>query len=243
MLELADRQEIRTSLQMLRGEMLLLGFVLSLVVAIASVRLHVLTRSGGAAGVLVGTLIFGFGGWGHAALLGIFFVSSSTLTRWKRERKIHPEHRTGRTAPQVLANGLVATGLAVAWSQSHSAALAAAFSAAVAAATADTWATEIGLLSHRPPRMITTWREVMAGVSGGVTWLGTAAAVAGAGVIAGSAWLLNVPAWIPWITGVGAMLLDSVLGASVEGKLRGITNDAVNFVSTLVAAVVAALLA
>src|SRR3990172_2758489 len=145
---------------MLREEMLLLGFVLSLLIATASMRFHLLTRDGAAAAVLVGTLVFGFGGWGHATLLAMFFVSSSVLTRWKRERKNHPEHRTGRTAAQVLANSLVATGLAVAWSQSHSAAIAAAFTAAVAASTADTWATEVGLLSHRPPRMITTWQEV-----------------------------------------------------------------------------------
>ena len=228
---------------MLREGMLLLGFVLSLLIATASVRLHLLTGDGAAAAVLVGTLTFGFGGWGYAALLAIFFVSSSVLTRWQRERKIHPEHRTGRTAPQVLANGVVAAGLAVAWSQSHSVVVAAAFTAAVAASTADTWATEVGLLSSRPPRMITTWREVAAGASGGVTWLGTAAAIAGAGVIAGSAWLLDVPGWIPWVTGVGAMLLDSVLGASIEGRLRGVTNDTVNFLATLAAAVAAALLA
>lgn len=222
--------------------MLLLGFVLSLLVATASVRFHLLTRDGAAAAVLIGTLVFGFGGWGHATLLAIFFVSSSILTRWKRERKLHPEHRTGRTAGQVLANGLVAAGLAVAWSQSHSAVVAAAFTAAVAASTADTWATEVGLLSPRPPRMITTWRVVTTGASGGVTWLGTGAAIAGAGLIAGSAWLLDVPAWIPWVTGVGAMLVDSVLGASIEGRLRGVTNDTVNFLATLGAAAAAALL-
>src|SRR3990170_3117449 len=100
--EVMDK-EIRTSDQMLREGMLLLGFVFSLLIAMASVRLHLLTRDGAAAAVLVGTLTFGFGGWGHATLLAIFFVSSSVLTRWKRERKNHPEHRTGRTAAQVFA--------------------------------------------------------------------------------------------------------------------------------------------
>lgn len=228
---------------MLRGEMLWLGFVLSLLVATGSVRLHVLTRDGAAAAVLVGTLVFGFGGWGHATLLAIFFLSSSVLTRWKGDRKGGSGHGTARTAAQVLANGAVAAGLAVAWNQSHSVAIGAAFTAAVAASTADTWATEVGLLSRRPPRMITTWREVAPGASGGVTWLGTAAAIAGAGVIAGSAWLLDVPGWIPWVSGVGAMLLDSVLGATVEGRLRGMTNDSVNFLATLTAAAIAAVLA
>ena len=228
--------------QILR-EMLLVGFALSVLVAATSVPLRLLTLDGAAAAVLVGTVVFGLGGWGQATLLAIFFISSSALTRWKRERKPHPEHRLGRTAGQVLANGAVAAGLAVAWSQTHSPVVAAAFAAAVAASIADTWATELGLLSSRRPRMITTWQEVQPGASGGVTWLGTAAATAGAGLIAGGAWLLGVPGWIPWTAGVGAMLLDSLLGASVEGRVRGVTNDTVNFMATLFAAAVAALLA
>ena len=222
--------------------MLLLGFVLSVVVAAGAARLHLLTRDGAAAAVLIGGLTFGFGGWRHAALLATFFISSSVLTRWKRERKGEPAYRTARTAAQVFANGGVAAALAVAGSQSQSGVVAAAFTAALAAATADTWATEVGLLSSAPPRMITTWRAVAPGVSGGVTWLGTGAAIAGAALIAGGAWLLGVPGWIPWVTGVGAMLLDSLLGATVEGRLRGMTNDTVNLLATFAAAAVGALL-
>ena len=222
--------------------MLLLGFVLSVVVAAGAARLHLLTRDGAAAAVLVGSLTFGFGGWKHATLLAIFFISSSVLTRWKREWKGEPGHRTARTAAQVFANGGVAAALAVAGSQSQSGVVAAGFTAALAAATADTWATEVGLLSSAPPRMITTWRAVAPGVSGGVTWLGTGAAITGAALISGGAWLLDVQGWIPWVTGVGAMLLDSLLGATVEGRLRGMTNDTVNLLATCAAAVVAALL-
>ncbi len=223
--------------------MLLLGFFLSLVAAAVSVRLHLLTRDGGVAAILVGTLVFGVGGWRHAALLAIFFISSSFLTRWRRERKADPEHQAGRTAAQVLANGAVAAALAVMGSWSDAVAVSAAFAGAVAASTADTWATEVGLLSRVPPRMITTWRRVAPGVSGGVTVLGTAAGIAGAGVIAGSSWLLDVPAWIPLLTGFAAMFFDSVLGATIEGTRRGITNDTVNLLATVFAAVAAALLA
>jgi uncharacterized protein (TIGR00297 family) len=219
------------------------GFTLSLLIAAASVRLQLLTPGGGAAAIVIGTLTFGFGGWGPALLLGTFFASSSALTRWRRDRKGSAGGRAARTAAQVFANGAVAAALAVMWSQGHSPAAVAAFTAAVAASTADTWATEVGLLSSQPPRMITTWRVVPPGISGGVTWLGTGAAIAGAGVIAGGAWLLDVPAWIPWLTGVGAMLLDSVLGATVESRLPGITNDTVNFLASLAAAAAGAGLA
>lgn len=215
---------------------LALGFVLSLLIAAGSARLELLTPGGAAAAVIVGTVTTGFGGWGPALLLGTFFASSSALTRWRRDRKAGDASRAARTAAQVFANGAVAATLAVVWGQSRSAAAAAAFTASIAASTADTWATEIGLLSTRPPRMITTGREVPPGTSGGITWLGTGAAVAGAGVIAGGAWLLGIPGWIPWVAGVGAMLLDSVLGATLEGRRRWITNDTVNLLATSLAA-------
>lgn len=221
-------------------EGLFVGFVLSFVIAVGAVRARLLTSDGAAAAVAVGTIVFGFGGWGHAALLFVFFLSSSLLTRWQHERKHHPEHRRGRTADQVLANGLVAALLAVWWNLQSSTALAAAFLGAVAASTADTWATEVGLLSPIPPRMITTWRQVPPGVSGGVTAYGTLAGIAGAGLIAAGAGWLDVPVWIPWLSGSISMLFDSVLGATVEGKMRGMTNDAVNLLVTLLGAALAA---
>jgi len=221
---------------------LVLGFVLSLLVAAASVRLRFLTPDGAAAATVVGTLTIGFGDWKFAALLVIYFVTSSILTRWQRPRKARAEPRAARNAAQVLANGSVAAGSAVVWGFSHSGVAAAAYAAAIAAATADTWATEVGLLSRRPPRLITTWRTVAPGVSGGVTFLGSAAALAGAGLIAGSARLLDVTVWIPWAAGIAGMTLDSLLGATAQDRRAGMTNDSVNFLTTLAAAVMGAAL-
>jgi uncharacterized protein (TIGR00297 family) len=219
---------------------LALALILSLAVAALAVRVRMLTPDGGGAAVAVGTLVLGFGGWGFATLLGIFFLTSSLLTQWKSAAKTpagaDARAGTARTAGQVLANGAVPAALAVVWALTHAAAVAGALTAAIAAATADTWATEIGLLSRRPPRLITTWRKVRPGASGGVTLLGTAAAVAGAGVIAIGARMVDVPIWIPWATGTAAMAVDSLLGATFEGRWRGVTNDTVNFVATLLAA-------
>src|SRR5439155_1368622 len=73
------------------------GCVLSLVVAATAYGLRLLTLDGAAAAVAVGTLVFGFGGWRHAGLLVLFFVTSSALTRWQAQRKPHPEHTRGRS--------------------------------------------------------------------------------------------------------------------------------------------------
>src|SRR5207244_11128023 len=115
----------------------------------------------------------------------------------------------------------------------------------IAASTADTWAREIGLCSKAPPRLITarvllTRAEVRPGTSGGVTWLGTIAACVGAAVIAGfsMAWLETQPAAI-WLAGLMGMMVDSILGATVEGRVRGLTIDAANLLATLSRAVLA----
>lgn len=221
------------------------GLVLSLVVALGARALRLLTSGGAVAAVGVGTLVFAFGGWQRAGLLVLFFATSSALTRWQAARKPHPEHRAGRNGAQVLANGAVAAVLAV-WGALWPAAWAAtAFAGAVAASTADTWATEIGLLSKTPPRLITarllrTRASVAPGTSGGVTWLGTIAACAGAVLIAGlsTVWLGTRLAPV-WLGGFLGMTLDSILGATVEGRVRWMTNDAVNLLATIAGAVVA----
>lgn len=130
----------------------------------------------------------------------------------------------------MLANGGVAALAALAGSWT-------AFAAAVAAATADTWASEIGRHARTQPRLITTWRSVPAGADGGITLLGTAGGFTGAVFIAGLSILLGREGTAIALAGVVGMFIDSLLGATVQGTVRWLDNDAVNLAGTLSGAV------
>ncbi len=196
-----------------------------------------LTRRGAAAALAVGlATIYGFG-WRGFVLLLAFFVSGSLLSK-----------ATTRNERQVLANGGVAALAALAGSWL-------AFAGSLAAATADTWASEIGRHSRTPPRLITNGIRVPAGTDGGMTLLGTAGGIAGAGLIGALAVFLEPraigpgsahPGWIAAIVAVAGligMVLDSLLGATVQGKVRWMDNDTVNLAATLTGAACAGLVA
>ena len=195
-----------------------------------------LTGRAWAAALAVG-LATGWGlGWRGVGLLLAFFVSSSLLTRAaKGGEKSGGGGR--RNARQVLANGCVAALAALAghWPW---------FAGALAAATADTWATEIGSHSRMLPKLITTGAHVPAATDGGMTLLGTAGGLAGAGFIAMLSYLFGQRASLA-IAAAGfiGMLVDSLLGAIVQGKVRWMDNDAVNLAATLTGAVCAGLIA
>lgn len=216
---------------------LLAGAALASLIAWAAWRARSLNRSGALAALALGTVIFGLGGLGWAVLLLGFFISSSLLSRLFGRRKAVFEEKFSksarRDAGQVLANGGVA-GLFVllhllwpdaAWPWVG-------FAGALAAANADTWATELGVLSRAAPRLITTGREVEPGTSGGISALGTAASTSGAlfiALLAVVCWQGQVftapagwPLWLAAITlgGLAGSLFDSLLGATTQAIYR-----------------------
>ncbi len=219
-------------------------------VAVQAHRLGALTRSGAWAAAVCGTVLWGAGGWTWAALVLVFFATSSALTRLEARphgRGRRSLDRLGRRWDQVAANGGVAALAAVAHGLTGSPLAFLAGAGAVAAATADTWATELGRLSPAPPRLITTRARVPHGTSGGMTPLGTLGSVAGALLIGGMAALLQAgaartaggaglrPAHLAGAVaaaGFSGSLLDSLLGATVEGRWRWAGNSAVNLAAT-----------
>ena len=217
---------------------LLLGILFAAIIAFAAYRAKSLNGSGALGALIEGSIIFGLGGWQWAVLLLAFFVSSSVLTRLfgKKKATLNEKFDKGgqRDIGQVLANGGIASVFAglhfffsgAVWPW-------VAFAASLAAVNADTWATELGVLNPTMPRLITTWKPVERGTSGGVSVYGTLAAVGGAAFIAMLAVLctpsLKLTILEPSLfllflflvlSGLMGALFDSLLGASIQAIYR-----------------------
>jgi uncharacterized protein (TIGR00297 family) len=190
-----------------------------------------LSRSGVLGALLVGTALYGFGGLSWAVLLVAFFASSSALSFYRQREKVRLAEKFAkghrRDLGQALANGGLAALFAVAAALHSDPLWFVAATGAMASVNADTWATELGVLSSARPRLITNRRPVETGTSGGLTVIGTLAALAGAlfiGLVAAGLRLAEGAALgsALRLSGAGALaglfgaLVDSLLGATVQ---------------------------
>lgn len=218
-------------------EWFVLGLASSTVIGGLGYWRRALTVSGVVGAILVGTLIFWLGGWLWGVLLVTFFLSSSWLSHYRKEEKASVAEKfakgSQRDLGQVLANGGLGAILAVVYANQPDALLLAAFVGVMATVTADTWATEVGILSRVPPRLITTGSVMAPGASGGVTRLGIWASVAGAlligavatalsqivSLLSGNGWSLQAASFplLAVVGGLAGSLFDSLLGATVQG--------------------------
>jgi uncharacterized protein (TIGR00297 family) len=212
----------------------IIGFILACIISWLSYRFRLLSRSGAYGALILGTVIFGFGGLSWAILLMGFFISSSGLSKILSHQKsaVNEKYAKGSTRDmgQVFANGGVAgifvilhlffPNEAFPWM---------AFAGTLAAVNADTWATELGVFNKSSPIHMITGKKVEKGTSGGISIEGTLAAFLGSlliGVLAiifwpGSISPLKETNWLMQIFTIGlaglfGSLVDSFLGATFQ---------------------------
>jgi len=212
---------------------ILLAEAAGIALMVGSVRLRALSPDGAAGTFLIVAWLFGGGGISWTLPILVFFVLSSILSRISARRRVDPDSIMAkghqRDIIQVSANGAVALAayigvlcglpVPIMW---------AAMLGAVAAATADTWATEIGMGLRQEARLITSGKAVPAGTSGGVTLVGSIGSLAGAAVIGLSGLLLSpVGAGIAGqaalaglVGGLTGSITDSLMGATIQARSR-----------------------
>ena len=209
--------------------------------------LGMISRSGALGGLLIGTTIYAFLGPRGFAVLALFVIGGSLLTRLGYASKARTgtaqEHGGRRSARNALANCAVATICAILAATIGSEPFAVAFVASLGAAFADTAESEIGQLFSRRPRLITTLLKVPPGTDGAISLPGTLAGAVAAGLTAvlgltlgmletpGFAFLIAIAAFLGTIA-------DSLIGALSPRA----TNELTNVLCTLVAALLALIL-
>ena len=206
--------------------------------------LGMISRSGVLGGLLVGTAIYASLGPRGFAILALFVVGGSLLTRLgydsKQRTGTAQEHGGRRRARNALANCAVPTLCAILAAATGSEPIIAAFVASLGAAFADTAESEIGQLFSRTPRLITTFQKVPPGTDGAVSLPGTLAGVGAAGLTAALALILGM------LESQAAVLLVATaafLGTIADSLIGALSPRAGNELTNVLCTLVAALLA
>ncbi|MFQ5601768.1 MAG: DUF92 domain-containing protein [bacterium] len=210
------------------------GALLSLLVTTCSYYLSFLTKGGAIAVYVVGWLIFSLGKMTFSLPILIFFISSNIFSRLGKSQKsqlknYYPQKNT-RDVGQIMANGIFPILFLLGWSHFHHPMWILLFFSSLAGAAADTWATEIGVLSKQNPRSLLNFRTVQKGISGGVSVLGEIAAILGAFLIAAVGICITrletkiIFSWkhlvLVTFAGFVSQIFDSILGAALQVKYQ-----------------------
>ena len=201
----------------------------AMLLLVIAYKLRAITPDGIVAAMLTALTLFTLGDvWVGLSLL-LFFVLGSAVSKIKNEGKRRAEAGQESSGPrnwiQVLANSLPASLVlwsAVFWLGHDFVGLLAI--TVFAAAAADTFSSELGMLSGGKVFHILTGKPVPAGLSGGVSWAGFAAGLLGSFLLA----LLALPNYgaagllFATLVGFAGSLLDSVLGSVLQRGYRNV---------------------
>lgn len=185
--------------------------------------------------VIMGIIIIFSAGVNWLLLIFVFLLLGLISTKYKHQyKKDIGVYEGTRSVKNVVSNGIVPFVMAAFGNY-------AGFIGSIAVATADTLASEIGVVD-KYPRLITNFKKVAPGTDGGVSPIGTAAGIIGAGIIGFCAYLLGITTdpfialKIAIIAGTLGCFIDSILGAVLESR-NFITNEHVNLFATISGAV------
>jgi uncharacterized protein (TIGR00297 family) len=226
---------------------ILLALLVTAAFTALAYALGMVSRSGALGGLLVGTIVYTCLGPRGFAVLALFVVGGSFLTRIgyrsKQRAGTAQEHGGRRGARNALANCAVAVLCAILARATGSDIFTTAFVASLGAAFADTSESEVGQLLTRAPRLITTLKKVPPGTDGAISLPGTLAGISAAfltAIFALALGLLDTPT-IALLVALAAFLgtvADSLIGA----RFPRIGNETTNVICTLVAATLAPIL-
>ncbi len=216
-------------------------------------RTPLLTRSGWVHAAALGTILWGCLGW-SGWLAVVAYLSLGTLVtkigfQNKQSRGL-AEARGGQRGPEnVWGSAAVGALLAllIGAGVEPRALLMVGFAASFAAKLADTFGSEIGKRFGRTTVLISNLRPVPPGTEGAISLEGTLASAVGSIVMTLVMLALQLlQSWplagLVMVVGLLATLAESLLGALVQDRVAWLSNELVNALQTLLAALLAMLL-
>ncbi|WRH65699.1 MAG: TIGR00297 family protein [Planktothrix sp. GU0601_MAG3] len=218
-----------------------------------------LTPAGWVHAWILGVLIWGCLGWRGYLIVVFYFLVGSGVTRIGKAEKEAAgiaEKRGGARGPEnVWGSALTGMlcGLGVFFLQllfpdaveiqSWIPLLLLGYVASFSTKLSDTCGSEIGKAYGQKTFLITTLKPVPKGTEGAVSLEGTLAGVVASIVVSLLAWTIGlIDVWgIIWsvMAAFIATNLESVIGATLQTKWTWLTNEIVNFINTLIGAIVA----
>jgi uncharacterized protein (TIGR00297 family) len=212
-----------------------------------------LTPSGLFHAWILGVLVWGTLNWPGFLVVVFYFLAGSGVTKIgmaEKEAAGIAEKRSGARGPEnVWGSALVGTVCALGYwllPAEFKPLLALGYVASLSTKLSDTTATEIGKAFGQRTFLITTLKPVPRGTEGAVSLEGTLAGIAGSFAIALVGWAVGLISLVGVslcaIAAFVATTIESLIGATIEGKLPGLTHDVVNVLNTLIGAIVAMLL-
>mgnify|MGYP001259891161 CR=1 FL=1 len=212
---------------MLDNSQYLIFTLLIIIASIIVLKLKILDFKGTISSIFMGNLIYLVTGIGGFILVIEFFIIGFICTKFrfnqKRRNGIAQEKDGIRSWQNVIANGFAFSLFGTIFYSTNNEIFLIGFISSIAIATGDTLATEIGLLSSKKPRLITNFKQVETGRSGGITILGSLASIIGIIIIILSSSIngFSVNIDLLSIAIIGSfcgILIDSILGATVQAQ-------------------------
>lgn len=228
-----------------------LNTVLLAIVWIAPKKL--LTLAGIFHAWLLGVLIWGTLGWQGYVVVVFYFLVGSAVTRIGMEQKEAAgiaEKRSGARGPEnvwgsALTGAMCALGTLLVASPYRSL-LFLGYVASFATKLSDTCGSEVGKAYGKRTFLITTLQPVARGTEGAISLEGTLAGVMGSIAIALIGWGVNLisltDVFFCVVAAFIATNVESLIGATLQSKFDWMTNEVVNFINTLIGAIVAVLM-
>lgn len=179
-----------------------------------------LSISGATAAMWMAVLLFVCGGIQAFIAPGLFLLSGSLLSKLN----VNDKEKNGRNALQVFCNGIAGICCLIIYHFNQQQIYLTAALVSFCISMSDSVSSELGTYFKGSTVDILSFKKLPVGISGGISWQGSLAGLAGALVLSAAAFYTYhfslVIFWQITICGFAGMLTDSILGSLLQVKYR-----------------------